>query len=233
MLSSNFCNLAYEYIMQGLEFKNIFYIIAVIAILYILNNISEKIITLTQSKKSSFFVYKLVFSLIFFESFSMILFLENFKQQISVLIWIIYVSALLILFLIFLTLTVSDSFYSKHEESSGELTHSIKNTENFDYIIKFVTFMMFILCYSIIKEVLSVMYLQEILGSSITKSYNYFVEIVENSNNVTKTLENRELIDINNIFNVIKRDFTNNLINYILSAVLQATALFVVVCTII
>jgi hypothetical protein len=72
--------------MQGLEFKNIFYIIAVIAILYILNNISEKIITLTQSKKSSFFVYKLVFSLIFFESFSMILFLENFKQQISVLI---------------------------------------------------------------------------------------------------------------------------------------------------
>jgi hypothetical protein len=92
---------------------------------------------------------------------------------------------------------------------------------------------MFIVCYSIIKEVLSVMYLQEVLGSSITKSYNYFVEIVESSNNITKTLENRELIDINNIFNVIKRDFTNNLINYILSAVLQATALFVVVCTII
>ena len=76
----------YDFSLISIPTNAIFYIVAASALLCKLNSTITKLGTTIETKKSTFFAYKLIFSLILLESLMLVLFLEGFKQQIGVLI---------------------------------------------------------------------------------------------------------------------------------------------------
>lgn len=76
----------YLFEVLSLSVNAIFYVVAATALLLRLNSITKKLLITVDTKKSSFTIYKLIFGLILLESLVMVIFVENFKQQIGILI---------------------------------------------------------------------------------------------------------------------------------------------------
>lgn len=130
----------------------------------------------------------------------------------------------MVLFLIFLALTISDSFFSFKKTESGSLNFSTlfeKSFKNFTQITNCILFTLFVL---LSVELINTLSINEFIAPLINGSYNYRFAISSYS---------RDLIDTNDIFNVIKRDFSNSTSHYMLSAALQMVCLIIVIFTLI
>ena len=205
------------------------YLVAVLAILYNYSKYTVQYLSINaNTKNSSFISYQFVFSIILSQCLYLVFLVEGAKQQIGVIVWIIYVSALMVLFLIFLALTIAESFfsisvsgrqstskYNPDSTSNSNIFTLLSSTVGNIMLCAVVTVMSYIIAYEL--NSISCESSSELQLSS--NSYNYSLC---NSRNIT-------MIDSAPIFTTIKRDIVNSISHYALSGLLQAATLIVVI----
>jgi hypothetical protein len=204
------------------------YLVAVLAILYSYSKYIVRFLSKNNNTKSSSFIsYQFVFSLILLQCLYLVFLVEGAKQQVGVIVWIIYVSALMVLFLIFLALTIAESFFSTPIDSrtvQSKYQFDSSTTGNLSIMSSSIEVIFFCIALTIFSyftayELNSIHNESVIELSMLNDAYSYN----------TSTTAGSSLIDSTPIFNTIKRDISNSLAHYALSGLLQAATLIVVV----
>lgn len=232
---NSFIGLISSYLQSAVDFSTIasntapyLYLVAVLAILY---SYSKYIVRFlgknNNTKNSSFISYQFVFSLILLQCLYLVFLVEGAKQQVGVIVWIIYVSALMVLFLIFLALTIAESFFStpidsrttqsKYQFDSSTCNNSSIVSSTSEVILFCSVLTLF--SYFTANELNTIQNESVIELSIVNDAYSYN----------TCTTAGSSFLDSTPIFNTIKRDITNSLSHYALSGLLQVATLIVVV----
>ena len=232
---NSFIGLIGSYLQSAVDFSMVanntapyLYLVAVLAILYSYSKYIVRFLSKnSNTKNSSFISYQFVFSLILLQCLYLVFLVEGAKQQVGVIVWIIYVSALMVLFLIFLALTIAESFFStpidkrsgssKYQYDSSTCSYLTTVSSTTEVILCCIALTLF--SYFTAYELNSIHNESVIELSLLNNNYSYSTGVTASSS----------LLDSTPIFSTIKRDITNSLSHYALSGLLQVATLIVVV----
>lgn len=126
----NILDFIYNVELRGFSPNSCFFLVAVSALLVNLHSVGLSVRASIESSKSTFIAYKLVFATILFESLALVICLDGFKIQMGIMVWIIYMSALMILFLVFLTLTLDEFLYKSNQITDSDTNKIISESES-------------------------------------------------------------------------------------------------------
>lgn len=203
----------------------IVYFVAASALLYKLTSLIKSLRITPEDAKTAFTAYKLVFTVILLECLSLIICLDGFKVQMGILTWIIYMSALMILFMVFLTLTLDEFVYRPSlaiNLKDGITVASINNNGSTPYFTS-ITFLFFFIFFILISfDMLYLLDRSEQLNAAIISSdlNNLTILTQQNSSN-------------SDIFYTIAKDISSSHAEYILSGLVQGVCLISVILLIV
>ena len=199
----------------------IVYLVAASALLYKLTSLIKTLRLTPENSKTAFTAYKLVFAIVLLECLSLIICLDGFKIQMGIMTWIIYMSALMILFMVFLTLTLDEFVYrpsaiiSSKENGTIFAFNNNGTTPFFTAVTSLFFFVFFILIsFDFINLMIKSDHLSALVVSSDT--YNFY-------SLTQQTLSNSD------IFYTIAKDISSSHAEYILSGLVQAVCLISVI----
>lgn len=203
----------------------IVYFVAASALLYKLTSLVKTLRITPEETKTAFTAYKLVFSVVLLECLSLIICLDGFKIQMGIMTWIIYMSALMILFMVFLTLTLDEFVYrpsSLIDSKERIKTISINNNGSTPYFTAITSLFFFLFFFLVSFDLLDLLSRSEQLNSTIAASdlNNFNILIQQTQSN-------------SDIFYTIAKDISSSHAEYILSGLVQAVCLISVILLIV
>ena len=169
-----------------------------------------------RTKFSSFIAYFSTFTVIFGQTM-LILYstsIDNSSFELGILVWIIYISALLILFLIFTALTSAESIHNTNKSFWDEFSNSlIANKSPFTkFLIVFLSTALFLM---VLFDIIATTYVSNVFMWSLQAE----------SSVVKKSLLS---LDSSGVFFKLCDEIVRNPERYLLSAILQGLTLVLV-----
>lgn len=202
----------------------IVYLVAASALLNKLTSLVKTIRLTPEVSKTAFTAYKLVFATVLLECLALVVCLDGFKIQMGIMTWIIYMSALMILFMIFLTLTLDEFVYRPKTINNSKqkgiflLSNNNSTSPTFTLAISFCFFIFFLLIsFDFINLLVKADKLSALVGLGDMNS----------SLNIQQNLSSSD------IFYTIAKDISSSHAEYILSGLVQAVCLISVILLIV
>lgn len=193
----------------------------------------KKMISHEKSKKLYFLFYLIAISYILSQCLILVTSSNSDTSDQGILLLYIYVTATLMLFLIFLALTTCESYLYKDLNKNG----LVNNNSIFKIAVN-VIFLIFVISYydNLISGAIDTYYIKlAIMSDSGNRSYHN-LELNNFLSGATKYSSMHKVKDTSSnwsIFDNLKYDIIDNYTNYALSALLQTCALIIVILSVV
>lgn len=232
LFSENIAYLFLDFLLVG----NLNSFILIVAFGIVLNKlvlILKKMISHEKSKKLYFLFYLIAISYILSQCLILVTSSNSDTSDQGILLLYIYVTATLMLFLIFLALTTCESYLYKDLNKNG----LVNNNSIFKIAVN-VIFLIFVISYydNLISGAIDTYYIKlAIMSDSGNRSYHN-LELNNFLSGATKYSSMHKVKDTSSnwsIFDNLKYDIIDNYTNYALSALLQTCALIIVILSVV